>query len=577
MEERSAKKSGLTKRLSNLQRLAAEGDVEQTTLKFTEIKRKFNEFEKAHEMYHNTLTVDDDIVKSNTYFLDCESNYTKIMSTIRSFIEFRSKPSNSSPQYEPFQSKSILNLPPTPTPDVFNGKPETYPLWRASFNTLVGKHGIGYDEKMFYLKQYTSGEARSAIEALFLCPNEESYKAALQILEDRFGNAAVVTASFRRRLESWTIISDSDSKALQNFSDFLVQISVAKKTYPSLSILDDQFENQKLLKKLPKRLVDQWIEKVVSHSHDSFPNFNTFCDFIKHKAMVANHPLRFSHQPTPNEVSPSKPTVRVQNTELVGQRPNKICVLCDKNHKLDTCPSFQNLNIEDRFNLIRTKNLCFACLKHGHASKDCRGKVPCAVCSSERHHTTLHKCAVVNATEILSTPSSFENRPTTMVVPVRLKGPNSNNDVLTYALLDTQSNTNFISTQVADTLGLVGKDTLLELKTMSGNNKIPTKSLTGLTVESLDGNFKSQIPKCYTRESIPSNKDCIPTQDMIMKWPHLSSIVLPPYLENVSVGLLLGYHTHEVFRPLEVLTGDGDSPFGWKTPPWLVYHGQHPF
>ena len=36
-------------------------------------------------------------------------------------------------------------------------------------------------KRCVYLKQYTAGEARSAIEALFLCPGKESYEAALEI------------------------------------------------------------------------------------------------------------------------------------------------------------------------------------------------------------------------------------------------------------------------------------------------------------------------------------------------------------------------------------------------------------
>lgn len=90
------------------------------------------------------------------------------------------------------KSVSYLKLPPVPQPDVFCGKPKTYPMWMTSFNTLVGKHNIGYDEKMFYLKQYTTGEAQSTIEALFLCPDRLSYDAALKILEERRGNKTLL-------------------------------------------------------------------------------------------------------------------------------------------------------------------------------------------------------------------------------------------------------------------------------------------------------------------------------------------------------------------------------------------------
>ncbi len=78
-------------------------------------------------------------------------------------------------------------------------------------------------KRCFYLKQYMAGEAQSAIEALFLCPDKSSYDAALKILEDRFGNPF-----FRRKLETLPNIGERDGKALQRFSDFLAQICVAK-------------------------------------------------------------------------------------------------------------------------------------------------------------------------------------------------------------------------------------------------------------------------------------------------------------------------------------------------------------
>lgn len=59
---------------------------------------------------------------------------------------------------EEFNQVSYVILLPVPQSDGFSGKSELYSLWKASFNTLVGKYNIGFDEKMFHLEQYTSSE-----------------------------------------------------------------------------------------------------------------------------------------------------------------------------------------------------------------------------------------------------------------------------------------------------------------------------------------------------------------------------------------------------------------------------------
>ena len=74
---------------------------------------------------------------------------------------------------------------------------------------------------MFYLRKYTGGEAQSAIEALFLSPSQTSYDAAIDILQTRFGSPTVVTEAFRKRLDIWPKIKETDSKSLQRLSDFL--------------------------------------------------------------------------------------------------------------------------------------------------------------------------------------------------------------------------------------------------------------------------------------------------------------------------------------------------------------------
>ena len=596
-KNRSNKRSQLTKKVNELRRLVAEDRRSEVLLKYDLIKGNFSEFDDAHSEYHETLETETDIIASDKYFEDMESNCINGLNSVREYIKNDDNPSSvhvkpvTSTQTDS-QAVSFVKLPPAPHPDVFSGKSESYPMWMASFKSLVGKHNIGYDEKMYYLKQYTSGEAQGAIEALFLCPNKESYESALEILEDRFGQPSLVASAFRKKLESWSKVGDRDGKALQKFADYLNQICIAKRSYKCLDILSDEFENKKILRKLPAWLVKKWIEVVVKA--DDFPNFDEFSKFISANAKIANHALWDGHTSTHSSSVKSQSALTSQSgvvphrshalqTGAAGVQKEavnslntngnqainarvKSCPVCEGDHTTVKCPVFANMSLTDRKATIRNKGMCFGCLFPGHHSKDCRTRHTCAVCS-KKHPTLLHDYGRQQSLQMTSLflDNKCNGRATTMVVHVLLRHSSSDKEVIVYALLDTQSNTNFVTTEVVKMLNVTGTCTTLDLTTMNGRTRMPSQRIDGLEVKGVSGDEYIDIASCFTRLTIPCSHDSIPTTEILEKWPHLSEIQLPPYYENAPIGLLIGYHCPQAMGPLEIVAGGADEPFGWRT------------
>ena len=96
------------------------------------------------------MTDADDIEESNAYFIETERNLTNV----KSYIKTRDNPilaSNKKCSCSTDSKVSVLKLPSVPKPEVFVGDSESYPMWRAAFNTLVDKHEIDFDAKMYYL------------------------------------------------------------------------------------------------------------------------------------------------------------------------------------------------------------------------------------------------------------------------------------------------------------------------------------------------------------------------------------------------------------------------------------------
>jgi hypothetical protein len=63
--------------------------------------------------------------------------------------------------------------------------------------------------------------------------------------------------------------------------------------------------------------------------------------------------------------------------------------MCENQHKLNACPSFLSLSIEDRIKQARTHKLCLNCLRENHVAKNCFSKSCCRECN-KRHHSLLH-------------------------------------------------------------------------------------------------------------------------------------------------------------------------------------------
>ena len=63
--------------------------------------------------------------------------------------------------------------------------------------------------------------------------------------------------AFRNQLNRWPNIEEGDGLELRRFADFLDQVSVAMDTQPSLTILNDGYENQALALKLPRPVATQ--------------------------------------------------------------------------------------------------------------------------------------------------------------------------------------------------------------------------------------------------------------------------------------------------------------------------------
>ena len=242
----------------------------------------------------------------------------------------------------------------------------------------------------------------------------------------------------------------------------------------------------------------------------------------------------------------------------------------------------------EKHKFIYDNKLCFGCLKKGHRSKDCRRKGTCAKCKG-RHPTSLHeernkqnksseelieknKSESENQEEVKSAISCKVNMHNTinssMIVPVWVSTINEpDQEVLVYALLDTQSDSTIMLDDLRNSLKIKTEPTRLKLSTMASRETIiHCDRVSGLQVRGFASSVRIPLPPTYTREYIPVDKSHIPTREAAKQWPHLEVIVdeLPP-IQSCEVGLLIGYNCPQALLPREILSGDQNQPFAQRT------------
>ena len=497
-----------------------------------------------------------------------------------------------------FAEQINLNRLPLPEPSVFVGDLLQYPGWKCTFEALIDNRGVPYTERIHYLKKYLGGPAKEAIEGYFLLSTTEAYEEAKTLLEQRYGDPFVVTNAFREKLDNWPKIPPRDGFALRKFSDFLRQCETAMSITGGLRILNDDRENRKMLSKLPDWLVSRWGRKVSDwkEADRGFPPFSEFRNFIVKEANIACDPvtsLQSLRELTKPETNPLRPK-RIENANSLltevnedstkGSRALEVskCAFCDKIHNIDVCRLFQTKPMEEQKSFAKENDLCYACLKKGHRSRFCQNRISCKKCGRS-HPTPFHGDVWIKG------PSKPEEPPkpdqsiqtatshfiesnsaskSSLVLPVWVSHQDDpDREVLTYALLDTQSDTTFVLNKTCESLGVTGTESKLLLSTMSVKNQlIDTKHVNGLLVRGYDSSLKIPISTAFTRNMIPANRTHIPSPQMAEQWPHLRQIAdkIKPILD-CDVGLLIGYNCPRALVPGEVIPPVNNEPYGQRT------------
>lgn len=183
----------------------------------------------------------------------------------------------------------------------------------------------------------------------------------------------------------------------------------------------------------------------------------------------------------------------------------RACHWCKAPHDLHSCQEFMKRPMKERTQFIIKKGLCLRCLRHGHMAKENKcSNVPSCVKCNQKHPTCLHNDtsdsaqrtdeveehtdnAAANCIGVCSIEGQQLGEDQSLIIPVWVSSSNHpQNESLTYALIDCQSNATFITEKLRQTLNVDSVDSHLLLSTMHKENEIvECKNVKGLIATDL--------------------------------------------------------------------------------------------
>jgi len=496
----------------------------------------------------------------------------------------------------------------------FDGNPMIYKSFLRQFNTRIVINTDSYEELLTYLLQFTVGEPHRIVNGFSHLDAKIGYQAALDEFKDRYGDPDVIAHSFVKKALDWPLIKQDNSKELDEYAIFLMECLYAVENIEAVKVLEYSENLKYLVKKLPYYLQEKWRNIVYeTKAKHEIVKFKQLVEFVKREAKKANDPVygkdvmrttssvkrlqenigtksqsfRTRKAFTTTAAETDRYCSRHESVDVtITNRYNsntrsaftKPCVFCESsNHALDKCDKIVKQCLKDRYNFLRSKGYCFACLKPGHQKTSCRQKFSCSICGKV-HLSILHveprvqigikqpnsdQCKqATNSTTCMGAGDNIQQA--LPILPVRVKSVNSDKYIETYAFIDSGSTATFCSERIMHNLNLEGKKTKLNLITKGQNNVHDCFMLTGLEISDLYGNNVLSLPPIFSQESLPvTGNDIVATSD-IYKWPHLREIPLQR-IDDDHIGLLIGINVPKAMEPWNVVPSVNNGPFAVET------------
>ncbi|XP_062716752.1 uncharacterized protein LOC134292062 [Aedes albopictus] len=444
------------------------------------------------------------------------------------------------------RSEDSQSVPDAPSAlPVFDGDVMQWLPFSDSFTAMIhGNRGLSEIQKFHYLKSSLRGPALEIVNMLETTSG--NYNIAWDLLRNRYQNKRVLMEKYVRGLFNLPTLSKESGKDLRKLHTDLNkhvavinQLGIPTQAWDKIIVI-------LISQKLDPFTYKEWENDTNPTELPSLNNFNSFLE-RRCQTLEAREVNRLSQLSISTGM---KPAIRATPRPMLAHPSTQVpCLLeCPTPHPLFMCPKFTEKHPSERIDTLRILGLCFNCMRSNHMANVCQARC-CQKCGA-KHNTMLHiehqdDTVALNSCGLPSVPATQILLATAVVLVADRQG----DYIPCRAMLDSGSQTNFISSNLVRTLRLQSNGKRLAIRGIGGTSCTATQSVQG-TIKSRFNDFTVQLEFVVIDEItgiIPARKYNPSDLDL----PTGIAVADPSFYKPARIDVLLGA---EVFH--EILVGE---------------------
>ncbi|XP_062702100.1 uncharacterized protein LOC134285428 [Aedes albopictus] len=476
----------------------------------------------------------------------------------------------------------------------FNGDPEQWPLFSATFDSTTRICGFTPEENMIRLQKCLKGKALEAVRCQLLHPgNLDNVLATLKML---YGRPEIVVHALVQKIQS---LPAPKSDRLNTLIDFSIAVRNMVATVQNFG-LEEHLCNISLLQSLVDRLPPMIRLNWATHRQGLYRvTLTQFSDWLYNLAEAASSvtvPQVLSWPDKQRNVRKddgflnAHAETSAKPCEDTASTTWRRCLVCQGEcETVDECQKFLDLDHASRWNALREIKLCRCCLgKHVGPCKSTKvcGKNGCPF----KHHQLLHNIAKDKRVEGAHDQNAINNsvsRGSTehacnthrgnnksvyfQYIPVVLH--NQGKKISTYAFLDCGSSLTLIEDGLASELQLKGEKHPLCLRWTADTCRYED-SATIVTLDisgSRETTVKHRLDEVYTVKDLKLPVQSLSFEELSAKYAYLQGLPVDSYA-NAQPRILIGMNNVRLVHPLAGREGKKHEPVAARTRlGWMIF------
>ena len=488
---RGAHRGVLTRRATAIRQAGGALEDVQATLKFLIDRRKMlTELDsQIQQLIEENDELEADVDEAADVFLSAERAVKWCQARIKEL-----QPPSPSATAAPSSGSLTTKLPKLTLPS-FSGKYTQWVSFWDQFTTLVdSERDMTNVEKLSYLKLALKGDAAQIDSSLLV--TDTNYDIAKRKLEERYNNKRSIVKAHLASIHALPAIKKESSIELRK-------------------LLESTNEHVRALEAL-RLPVNHWdailvywlLEKLDAESRKQFELTHPGTDVLTFKELTTfmdRRSLALESSGDQPEASTPKTTPKKVLQEVysstVDHSTNFQMKECNGSHSISQCDRYKQLGTHERKTVVRKLKLCMNCLGQ-HFVADCPSKFSCRTCNG-RHHTSLHFDRPVEQQSGVTSGATFSGPSVLLSTAMVGIDDRAGKTLMFRALLDSGSQTSFITAEAASKLNLARSTVDVKISGIGGRQQAAKESVsllvgpqklpvTAVVLNSMAGNIPSQ-------------------------------------------------------------------------------------